>query len=167
MTPNDQSTADLFARTAVASWKINLERLDKMFAAFSDDDLQREIAPGKNRLYYLLGHLAAVHDRMLPLLGLGTRRYEHLDQDFLINPDKTGPDTVSAAELRQAWTDANATLTAAIEALPAGNWLLRHDAVTAEDFAKEPLRNRLAVLLSRTAHVQFHTGQVKLVAPKV
>lgn len=165
MTPNDAALADLFARTAVHSWKLHLDRLDTMFAAFTDEELQQEIAPGKNRVFYLLGHLAAVHDRMLPLLRLGPRRHEDLDQDFLINPDKAGPDRVSAPALRQAWTDVNTALTAAIEALSARDWLLRHEAISDDDFANEPLRNRLSVLLSRMTHAQFHAGQIRLVVP--
>lgn len=163
MTPQPADAADLFARTAVHAWKLNLGRLDKMFAALSDGDLQQEVAPGKNRVFYLLGHMTAVHDRMLPLLGFGERLHAELDQDFLDSPDRTTPDRVSAAALRQAWAEVNAALTRAIEALPADGWLERHEAVSAEDFAGEPLRNRLAVLLSRTAHVQFHTGQIRLV----
>jgi hypothetical protein len=31
----------------------------------------QEVAPGKNRLIYLWGHLTAVHDAMLPLLVWG------------------------------------------------------------------------------------------------
>jgi DinB superfamily len=167
MTHPHASTTDLFARTAVHSWKESLARLDQMFAAFSDADLQREIAPGKNRIFYLLGHLTAVHDRMLPLLGLGVRLHEELDQDFLTTSDRSGPDRVSAGALREGWAEVNVTLTRAIEALPAEDWLTKHEAVSAEDFAKEPLRNRLSVLLSRTAHVQFHTGQIRLAVKKV
>ena len=166
MTQSDASQIELFASTAVSQWKINLDRLNKMFDAFSDEELQQEIAPGKNRIFYLLGHLTAVHDRMLPLLRLGIRLHVELDQDFLTNPDRAAPDRISAGALRQAWTVVNDTLTRAIEALPAEAWLERHDAVSAEDFEKEPLRNRLSVLLSRTAHVQFHTGQIRLVVKK-
>ena len=166
MTQPDTSKIDLFASTAVSQWKINLDRLNKMFDTFSDEELQQEIAPGKNRIFYLLGHLTAVHDRMLPLLRLGIRLHVELDQDFLTNPDRTAPDRISATALRQAWTTVNDTLTRAIEGLPAEAWLERHDAVSAEDFAKEPLRNRLSVLLSRTAHVQFHTGQIRLAVKK-
>jgi hypothetical protein len=161
------STAALFAGTAVDSWKLNLGRLDRMLAGFSDDDLQQEIAPGKNRIFYLLGHLAAVHDRMLPLLRLGTRLHDELDEDFLTNPDRTRPDRVAAGALREAWAEVNAALTSAIEALPAEAWLEKHDAISAEDFAREPLRNRLAVLLSRTAHMPFHTGQIRLAVKKI
>jgi DinB superfamily len=162
MTSTDSASADLFARTAVSSWKQNLARLDQMYSGFSDTELQLEIAPGKNRIFYLLGHLTAVHDRMLLLLGLGARLHEELDQDFLTNPDKAAPDRISAAALRQAWSEVNAALTSAIEALPAERWLEKHEAVSAEDFARDPLRNRLAVLLSRTAHARFHTGQIRL-----
>jgi hypothetical protein len=163
MTQPDASTIDLFARTALHAWTINLGRLDRVFESFSDADLQQQVAPDRNRVFYLLGHLTAVHDRMFPLLGLGARLHEELDQDFLTNPDRTMADRTSATDLRRAWTDVNDTLTRAMEALPAEAWLEKHEAVSAEDFAKEPLRNRLAVLLSRTAHVQFHAGQIRLV----
>ncbi len=163
MTLPEAQLANLFAGTAVHSWTLNLGRLEKMFAAVADENLQQEIAPGKNRLFYLLGHMTAVHDRMLPLLRLGPRLHPELDRAFLTDPDRTNPDQISPAALRQAWTEVNTTLTSAIEALPAADWLERHDAISAEDFAKEPLRNRLSVLLSRTAHVQFHTGQIRLV----
>lgn len=163
MSQSDARIAELFAATAVASWTQNLERLDKIFAAATDHDLQTEVAPGKNRLFYLLGHLVAVHDRMLPLLRLGARLHPELDQPFLIDADRTAPVTVTPATLRAAWTEVNTALNAAIAALPPAAWLERHDAVSVEDFAKEPLRNRLAVLLSRSAHVQFHTGQIRLV----
>src|SRR5262245_2527479 len=163
MSQPNAPASNLFARTAVNSWKIYLDRVNKMFDSFSDDELQKEISPGKNRVFYLLGHLTAVHDRMFPLLGIGARMHEELDEDFLTNPDRTRPDRVSASVLREAYTKINTVLTNKIEALPADEWLYKHEAISAEDFAKEPLRNRLSVLLSRTAHVQFHTGQIRLV----
>ena len=163
MTQPDAPVADLFARTALASWKQNLDRLDGVFAAASDDQLQQEVAPGKNRLFYLLGHLVAVHDRMLPLLRLGARLHPELDEAFLTKADRTAPDTITPASLRAAWTEVNSALTSAMESLPAAAWLERHDAISAEDFDREPLRNRLSVLLSRGGHVQFHTGQIRLI----
>lgn len=157
---------ELFALTAVNSWKQTLDRLDKGFATLSDDDLQREVAPGKNRIYYLLGHLTAVHDRLLPMLFLGERLHPELDEDFLSHPDRSRPDRVSAADLRRAWSEVNARLTAAFEATAPADWLLRHASVSAEDFAREPHRNRLAVLLSRTTHAGFHAGQLIFALPR-
>jgi hypothetical protein len=46
--------------------------------------------------------------------------------------------------------------------LSAADWLKKHGAVSEEDFLKEPLRNRLAILLSRTNHLTYHLGQTAL-----
>jgi len=43
--------------------------------------------------------------------------------------------------------------------LSAVDWLKKHGAVSEEDFLKEPLRNRLAILLSRTNHLAYHLGR--------
>jgi len=42
------------------------------------------------------------------------------------------------------------------------DWRQRHTAVSEEDFAKDPSRNRFAVLLSRTNHLSYHLGQALL-----
>jgi hypothetical protein len=161
-----QTAAERFATGVVKAWISAVGTLDKQFASFSDEELQREIAPGKNRVWYLLGHLTAVHDRMLPLLRLGARLHPELDQPFLTDADRAAPDRIPVAVLRKAWADVNAALNSAAVALPAEEWLTRHDAVSEEDFAKEPARNRLSVLLSRTSHAGFHAGQLTLVVKK-
>jgi len=158
MTPTE-----LLATTALASWKQVTTRLDQGVRKATDEHLQKEIAPGKNRIYYLIGHLTAVNDRMLPMLGLGDRLYPQLDEPFVTQPDRAVPDPLSIPELRQAWNEVNTKLTEAFEKLTPEDWLKPHAAVSEEDFAKEPLRNRLAVLLSRTNHVSFHVGQIVLV----
>src|ERR1700735_3331959 len=111
---------------ALNSWKLVVGRLDKAIAPLTDEQLQRQVAPGKNRLYYLVGHLTAVHDRMFPLLGLGERLYPELDEAYVTNPDGKLADPVSGEELKKAWADVNAKLTAAIEALTAEEWLQKH-----------------------------------------
>jgi len=148
---------------AIASWKQVTDRLEKTLTAFSEADLQRQVAPGRNRIYYLIGHLAAVSDRMLPLLFLGDRLYPEFDDPFLTQPDRTVPDAFSPADLKLSLTAINQKLTEAFDNMPAEDWFKRHNAVSDEDFAKEPQRNRLAVLLSRTNHMSFHLGQMLLV----
>ena len=147
----DMTNEELFAKTTVNSWKLAIDRLDKTFSSLSDVELQTRVAPGRNRVFYLLGHLTAVHDRLFPMLGFGERLHPELDEDFLTNPDGKSPDRVSAADLRHAWSEVNQKLMAAFVALPA-EWLKKHAAVSEEDFAKEPHRNRLAVLQCRTLH---------------
>ena len=77
------TTEELLASTALGSWKLVVGRLSGSIASLNDEQLQRQIAPGKNRLLYLVGHLTAVHDRMFPLLGLGERLHPELDEAYV------------------------------------------------------------------------------------
>lgn len=153
-----------FVTAALNSWNSNLKTIDGFLAGFSDEGLDTEIAPGKNRLVYLMGHLAAVHDRMIALLGIGNRLHPELDALFLSAKDREVA-IPSAADIRKNWSEINGALTTAMMALSASDWLAKHTAVSDEDFAKEPHRNRYSVLLSRTSHLWYHYGQMVL-APK-
>ena len=149
--------------SAVNSWKSTIERADRIFSPLSDEQLQKEVAPGKNRLIYLWGHLTAVHDRMLPLLGLGERLHPEFDALFLTSPDKTVAELPAAEEVKKSWNDVNSKLSAGFQSLSPAQWLEKHSSVSDEDFAKDPSRNRFAILLSRTAHIAFHVGQTALI----
>ena len=153
---------EVLANVAFKSWSLVLGRFNKELAALSDEQFQKRVAPGRNRIYYLTGHLTAVHDRLLPMLGVGERLHPELDEVFISNPDGTLADPVSVDALRSAWTDINTKLTAALERFTPQDWLHKHAAVSDEDFAIDPTRNRLAVVLSRTNHLSFHTGQIIL-----
>lgn len=151
--------------TAVSAWKTQLERANKLFSSLDDAQLRKEVAPGKNRLVYLWGHLIAVHDTMLPLLGLGERLHPELDGPFITQADRTTDQLPSAAELKRFWDEVNDRLLAGFNSFAATDWAQKHTVVSDQDFAANPLRNRLAVLLSRTSHVAYHLGQAQL-APK-
>ena len=159
MSPEQSLTA-----TAVNAWKIQIDRADKFFSALSDGQIEQEIAPGKNRIVYLWGHLIAVHDAMLPLLGIGPRRYPELDAPFLTGADRAVATLPSFAELKSRWDEVNGALLEAFGTFTAADWVAKHAVVSAEDFAQNPLRNRLSVLLSRTAHIGYHLGQCVLAA---
>ncbi|HXP07126.1 MAG TPA: DinB family protein [Acidobacteriaceae bacterium] len=149
--------------SAVNSWKISIERADKIFSPLDNEQLQKEVAPGKNRLIYLLGHLTAVHDRMLPLLGLGERLHPELDPLFITSPDRTVAELPAAGDLKKSWNEVNGKLLAGFASLSPAQWLEKHSSVSEEDFAKDPSRNRFAILLSRTSHIAFHVGQTALI----
>ena len=153
---------ELFVATVVTSWKQIVNRLDERVTPLGDEQFQKQIAPNKNRLFYLLGHLTVVHDRMLPLLGIGERLHPELDEAYLANPDRTFPDPLSAADLKKAWSEVNTAITSAVEKFSVQDWLEKHTAVSSEDFSKDPTRNRLAVFLNRTNHASYHTGQIAL-----
>ena len=143
-------------------WKAQIERADKLFGSLSSEEILREVAPGGNRLLYLWGHLTAMHDAMLPLLGLRERLYPEFDVAFVSNPDKSRAGIPSHEQVRQAWNAVNGELSKGLEKMSWSDWLLRHSAVSAEDFAKDASRNRFAILLSRTNHLSYHLGQAVL-----
>jgi hypothetical protein len=153
---------EIFAATAVKLWNQVVGRVNDAIAALTEEQLQRRVAPDRNRVMYIVGHLISVNDHLFPMLGLGERLYPELDEVYLKNPDGKLPDPLSADDLKKAWTEVHGKLTAGIEAMTPTQWLERHSLVSEEDFAKEPLRNRLAVFISRTTHVSFHAGQLVL-----
>src|SRR6202451_4870028 len=104
------SNEGTFVTGAVNIWNANIERADKLFLGLTPEQLEKEIAPGKNRLIYLWGHLTAVHDRMLPLLGFGARLHAELDDIFLTKPDNAVPKIPSAEEIKKSWNEVNGKL---------------------------------------------------------
>jgi hypothetical protein len=151
-----------YAALAFKTWNTQIDRADKLFGGLSSDEILREIAPGRNRLLYLWGHLTAVHDAMLPLLSLGERLHPEFDVAFVSNPDKSRPDLPSHEQVRRAWSAVKAELQNGFETISWSDWGQRHAAVSEEDFAKDPSRNRFAILLSRTNHLSYHLGQAVL-----
>jgi hypothetical protein len=154
-----------YVALALKAWKTQIDRADKLFGSLSSKEVLREIAPGRNRVLYLWGHLTAVHDAMLPLLGLGKRLHPEFDVAFISNPDRSRADIPSHEQVRGAWNVVNAELWQGFEKMSSNDWALRHSSVSDEDFAKDPSRNRFAVLLSRTNHLSYHLGQAVL-APR-
>ncbi len=141
-------------------WNASIENCNKLLNAVNDEQLQREVAPGKNRGIYLLGHLIAVHDRMLVLLNMGEKKYPELSKAFLEEADKVVTEIPSAKDLRSKWNEQKEEMKQKFERLTSDNWFERHTSVSEEDFAKEPHRNKLNILLTRTTHLQYHIGQL-------
>jgi hypothetical protein len=159
------TTETAFVESALRAWKSNIDRTGKFFSALSEEQLLQEIAPGKNRLVYLWGHLAAVNDALLPLLGFGERLHPELDAIFISNPDRSQP-TLSGEEVKRIWNEINESLATGFSKLSASEWLQKHTAVSEEDFVKEPHRNRFTILLGRTSHLTYHLGQAQLAKPR-
>jgi hypothetical protein len=156
------SAQDQFVKTILLSWEQALGQASAFFSNLTDEEFLQPIAPGKNRIIYLLGHLVAVHDRMMPLLATGERQYPHIDETFVTTPDNPAAPMPSPNDLRHMWATVNNELTQHFRDWTPEAWLERHTAVSAEDFAKEPHRNRLSVVLSRTRHISYHLGQLIL-----
>ena len=150
----------LLIKMVITEWQKQHARMDKLLETLSEEQLSAETAPGRNTGIYLLGHLAGVNDAMLPLLGFGEKLHPELENIFLTNPDKSNLPKPGLAELKNYWKEINARLTQHINETTPEEWLTRHNAVSEEDFAKEPHRNKLNILISRTNHLSYHLGQL-------
>src|ERR1700692_4059877 len=123
-----------YAALGLKVWKAQIERADKLFGGLSSGGGLREIAPGRNRLLYLWGHLTATHDAMLPLLGIGERRHPEFDVAFISNPDKTQAGIPSVELVRKAWRQINGRLFEGFASLSAADWLKKDGAVSEGGF---------------------------------
>lgn len=145
---------------AKKAWETQNERVTKLIDKLSEEQLGGAVAPSKNTGTYLFGHLISVNDNLLPLFGFSERLYPQLDDIFLKNPDNSGLQKPPVSLLKTYWRNVNARLTEHMASLTASDWLERHTAVSETDFAKEPHRNKLNVLMNRTAHQAYHLGQM-------
>lgn len=147
---------------ALKAWNQQISRAEKYFDALSDENLEKEVAPGRNRIAYLYGHLTASNDTMNKLFGFGPPMYPSFAEPFSAKPDRALP-LPPASEIRKAWKETHQALSKNFEKLSVSEWLDKHTSMTEEDLAKEPTRNKLSVLISRTNHVAYHMGQLNLV----
>ncbi len=155
-----------YVKMVLAAWESQHQKVSKLIGSLSDEDLRAETAPGRNSGAYLVGHLASVSDGMLPLLDLGQKQYPELEEVFVKNPDKSGLKTPSLAELRNYWNLIHADLDQRISRIQPADWFGRHTAVSAAEFEKEPHRNKLNIIISRTNHMSYHFGQLVYLSKK-
>jgi hypothetical protein len=101
---------ELTISVAIASWKNTVGRADKVFSILRDEQFLQEVAPGRNRIIYILGHLTAVHDGLHTILGLGEQLYPDFEPIFISKPDKAIKTLPSIPELKKSWTDVNHSL---------------------------------------------------------
>ena len=153
---------ELFIKMVLDAWNLKVSQLDKLFNELTDEQLEREVAPGKNTGVYLLGHLAGVSNKMIPLLGLGNEINPALFETFVENAEKEINERPSVPALRKEWAVINTALSKLLAEVQPDEWFQRHNSISDADFAKEPHRNKLNVIINRTNHLDYHAGQVIL-----
>lgn len=153
-------TKELFIKMAVSAWDVQYTRVTKLLESLTDEQLQADTAPGRNSGFYLIGHLTTVNDGMFKFFGWGEMMFPPLEQLFLKSPDKSGLAVPSVKEIREYWYAVHTKLNERISKTTADEWFEKHTAVSSEDFAKEPHRNKLNLLINRTNHMSNHLGQL-------
>ena len=145
----------------ISSWQQVVTRVGALCLSLNEEQLLVEVAPGRNRLLYLWGHLTAVHDAMFSVLRTRERLHPELDAIFITQPDRSEP-LPNSAEIARCWEAIHTGLLSTFATLGPHEWFERHANVSAEEFEQNPTRNRLAVLMSRTNHASYHLGQMML-----
>jgi uncharacterized damage-inducible protein DinB len=154
----DQQTAQVI-RQIINFWEANNKNITAFFNKHADEVYAAQVAPGRNSGIYLMAHLVAVSDGLFPIFGLGERLYPELEK-FGGESESSITYTVTIAELKEKWEALNSRLSEAFAAQTTGWWLDRHMSVSEADFALDPNRNKLNVLLSRASHENYHRGQL-------
>jgi hypothetical protein len=160
MNTETNTSPELFVKMVLTAWQLQNTRADELIDQLSDEDLMKETAPGRNTGIYLFGHFAAVNDGIFTILGLGERLHPELDEIFVDSPDKSGKQMPSIEILKQYWKEINTALTNKFNTMQPGEWFQKHNSISEENFAKEPHRNKLNVIITRTVHQGYHLGQM-------
>jgi DinB superfamily len=153
---------ELYVKMALSGWHGQNKRVQLLLDKLTDEQLNRQVSPGRNRGIYLMGHLATVSDMMLPLLGLGKPLNPAMQEIFVNVPDGAVKELPSIEKISEYWKEVNAALDAGFSEMKADDWFGPHTVVNEEDFKKDPGRNKLNIVLSRTSHLAYHFGQLAL-----
>ena len=150
----------------ITFWRDNNKNITAFFNKHGNEVYAGAVAPGRNTGIYLLAHLVAVSDGLFPILGLGEKQYPELEKFIGESETNIGyqPDV---DELKAKWDAINAKLEAEFAKQSPDWWLARHMNVAEADFALEPNRNKLNVLLSRASHENYHRGQLVFLTEQV
>jgi len=159
---NEGQALTLAIQTIINNWNQQTKAVTDFFNR-SDTDYQNSVAPERNKAVYLLGHIIATNDGLLPLLGFQERLFPELDQYFATGTKWEYTDFPSITEWRKKWTSLNEALGRYFNETQPVQWLERHTKVTAEDFKLDRSRNKLNVLVGRTLHMRYHLGQLNLI----
>src|SRR5664279_2959708 len=151
---------ELTIKILVDAWNAELKRTNALLNELTDEQLSNEVSAGRNTGAYILGHLAAVHDALFPLLDIGEKLHPQLEEVFIKNPEKSELEKPSVKDLRNYWNEVNTKLSEHFNQFTSEEWFQKHTSVSEEDFKKEPHRNRLNLLLTRTNHLSYHRGQL-------
>ena len=151
-----------FINTSIKNFHTYCERLTEFLGSLPDGVLNKQVAKGRNSGLYLVGHLVAVNDSMIPLFGLGNRQFPEFEEIFVLNKDGAIQHQYDDKAIIEIWKQHTSFVKRSLQLLTEAAWLDRHAAVSEADFVTQPNRNKLNVLIKRTLHLCYHMGQLAL-----
>ena len=143
-------------------WDTYNNRMQKVLDTITEENFNKPVIAGANSPSWILGHLADTDDKLLELFGIRKRLFPELEKIYHHERGSNQSGHLTKTELITQWRSILAELNRAFKAMSESDWHGRHQAVSEEDFKKEPHRNKLNVMLSRVAHKASHLGQVAM-----
>ena len=143
-------------------WSTYNKRMEKVIETISTENFNAPIISGGNSPSWLLGHLVDTDDKLLELFGIRARLFPELSTIYHHERGSNQTGHLTREELVKRWSAITVELDRAFKSWSESDWLSRHTAVSETDFAKEPHRNKLNVMLSRVSHKASHLGQISM-----
>ena len=143
-------------------WTTYNTRMQKMLDGISTQGFSTAIVPNGNSPSWLFGHLVDTDDKLLDLFGIRSRLFPELEKIYHHERGANQSGHLSKEELIAKWKAISTELEGAFKSWGEKEWMGRHNAVSEEDFKKEPHRNKLNVMLSRVEHKASHLGQIAM-----
>ncbi len=145
------------------NWNVMVSKVNNIVNTYTDDELELPVAPEKNKVKWIIGHLAAVNDLTLSILGVSEVTNPKQANRFTKTPFNKAQNLISIKEIKEYWFKTSELINSGTKKFSANDWFQKHNSITAEEFVKEPHRNKLNVLMGRANHISHHIGQMSLV----
>lgn len=143
-------------------WENKIKETTEIFELLGERRAMKPVAPGKNRLIYLLGHLLVIHDGIFETLEVGKRRYTHYD-DLFLTPQHPANVYPPYGLLLQQWIALNETLIFQLRYISPDEWLSKQHYISEMDFILQPNKNKFYGFQCLTGHLFHHLGQLALI----
>lgn len=150
MKTDDSLERKMEGNSIYQAWLLQNRKISDLINRLSEDDLKNDVAPGRNSGLYLLGHLIASNDLLMPMFGFGKKMYPLYEKIFLCTPDKCAQNFPPVQEVKSHWFTLNEVLMEKFAAMDEKNWSSQ----------SEMSIDRLTMMLSIVNHQSYHLGQL-------
>lgn len=132
------------------AWLLQNRKISDLIHKLNEEDLKKDVALGRNSGLYLLGHLIASNDLLMPLFGFGEKMYPEYEKIFLCCPDKSSQNFPTVKEVKSHWFSLNENLVLKFASINEKQWIM-------ED---EKSHHQLKTMLTIVNHQCYHLGQL-------
>jgi uncharacterized damage-inducible protein DinB len=143
-------------------WKTAIGWITRNLESLTDEELQKDIIPGRSNGHWLLGHLILVEDQFSVALGREARLFSELGQFFGIGTKPQSSEKFPApAALRKRWQEVVAKSDRALQSIQDSEWGDDHGLGKNTPIGKM-FQTKGDCLSTFVLHQQYHNGQLGL-----